>query len=141
MHNKAHEISQNIFGYTRFMKAATRKELNTAWITKIPSVILEQFPFTEGILNSFLAIGIIPGGKENDKARQAVFFTHLNPFGNDLDEEKTHDDQPVPQKVHYQTYWKRNEEAVYWIKLSRAQDQGPQCQETALIVSFLRTEI
>ena len=30
----------------------------------------------------------------------------------------------VPQKVHYQTYWKRNQDAVHWIRLSRAQDQG-----------------
>ena len=32
--------------------------------------------------------GIIPGGKENDKARQAVLLTPLNPFGNDPDNEK-----------------------------------------------------
>ena len=60
----------------------------------------------------------------------------------DPDEEKPHDDNPVLQKVHYKTRWKHNQDAVYWIKLSRAQDQGnllqssltPQCQETALIV-------
>ena len=39
---------------------------------------------------------------------------------------KPHGDHTVPQKVHYQTYWERNQEAVYWIKLSRAQDQGLQ---------------
>ena len=61
--------------------------------------------------------------RETDKARQAVFFTPLNPFGNDRDEEKPHFDYTVPQKVHYETYWKRNQER-YWIKLSRAQDQG-----------------
>ena len=65
--------------------------------------------------------GILLGGKENDKA---VFFTPLNPFGNDPDEEKSHNDYTVPQKVHYKTNWKHNQDAVLWITLSRAQDQG-----------------
>ena len=30
--------------------------------------------------------GIIQGGKESDRARQAVFCTILNPFGNDQEE-------------------------------------------------------
>ena len=59
--------------------------------------------------------GIIPGGKDNDKARQAVFFTPLKTFGNDQDEEEPHDDCTVPRKVHYQTSWKRNQGAKNWI--------------------------
>ena len=34
---------------------------------------------------SILGSGLIPGGIENDKVRQAVFFTPLYPFGNDPD--------------------------------------------------------
>ena len=34
----------------------------------------------------YLVSGLIPGGKENGKVRQAVFFTLLNPLGNDPDE-------------------------------------------------------
>ena len=64
------------------------------------------------------------GRKEIDRARQAVFYTPPNPSGNDPDEKKPHDDYTVPQKVHYETYWKHNQDAVYWIKLSRAQDQA-----------------
>ena len=41
---------------------------------------------------SVLAHGLIPGGKEKDKDRQAVFLTPTNPFGNDLEEDETHDD-------------------------------------------------
>ena len=78
-------------------------------------------------LSIHLGSGIIPGGKENDKARQAVFFTLLHPFGNDPDEEKPHDDCTVPLKVHYHTQWKHNRDAVYWIKYSRPQDQGYRC--------------
>ena len=36
------------------------------------------------------------GRKKSDKARQAVFTTPLNPFGNDPDEQKPHDDHTVP---------------------------------------------
>ena len=35
---------------------------------------------------------LIPGGKEKDKARQAVFLTPTNPSGNDPEEEEPHDD-------------------------------------------------
>ena len=54
---------------------------------------------------SLLGSGLIPGGKENDKSRQAVFFTP-----------QPHDDNADPQKVHYKTFWKHNQDAVYWIK-------------------------
>ena len=67
---------------------------------------------------------ISPGGKENDKERQAVFFTPVNPFGNAPEEEELHFDHTVPQQVHDQTCWKRNQDAVKRVKLSRAQDQG-----------------
>ena len=39
---------------------------------------------------SMLGNGLVPGGKEKDKARQAVKLT--NPFGNDPEEEAPHDD-------------------------------------------------
>ena len=79
-----------------------------------------------GVPNLFFVSGQIPGGKESDKARQGVFFTLLDPFGNKPDEEKPHDDYTVPQKVHKncKTFWKHNQHAVSWMILSRAQDQG-----------------
>ena len=46
----------------------------------------------------------------------------------------------VPQKVHYHSHWKRNQDAVYWIKLSIALDQGLQFWQTkshAIIVHSL----
>ena len=39
-----------------------------------------------------LGNGLIPGGKEKDKARQAVFPTPTNPFGTDPEEGEPHDD-------------------------------------------------
>ena len=41
---------------------------------------------------------------------------HFTPFGGDSDEEEPRDDYTVPQKVCYHSYWKRNQDAVYWVK-------------------------
>ena len=58
---------------------------------------------------------MIPGGKEKDRVRQAVFLSPLNPFGKDPEEEKLRFDYTVPQKVPDET-------RVYWVRLSKAQD-------------------
>ena len=83
-----------------------------------------QYIFHLGIswnLQSILRSGLIPGRKENDRARRAVFFVHLNPPGNETDEEEPHFDYPVPQKVHYRpAYWKRNQDPVYWENVQSA---------------------
>ena len=94
-----------------------------------------EFIFQRGCpssIQSILENGLIPGGKESDKGRQTVFFTPLNSFGGDSDEEETGDGHTVPQKVHYQSHWKRNQDAVHWVKLSRAQDQR---------IAFLASEV
>ena len=140
-----------MFGYIWFMKAARTKHSNTAWATRIPCVsqnnsrtlwwysnkaridgLNAYSAQLEGVNTSFtwnfVEFSIHFGRKESDKARQAVFFTPLNPFGNDPDQEKPH------QKVHYQIYWKHNQDAVYWIKLSIAQDQGLQFWQTKSFV-------
>ena len=62
---------------------------------------------------SILGHGLIPGRKEKDKARQAVFPTPTNPFGNDPEEEERHDDNTVPQKVPCGTHWKHDQNAVF----------------------------
>ena len=41
---------------------------------------------------------MILGGKENDRAPQAVFFTPLNPFRNDPDAEELHFEYTFPRK-------------------------------------------
>ena len=41
---------------------------------------------------------------------------HFTPFGGDSDEEEPRDDYTVPQKVCYHSYWKRKQDAVYWVK-------------------------
>ena len=39
-----------------------------------------------------LGQGLIPGGKEKDRARQALFLTPTNHFGDDPEEEEPRDD-------------------------------------------------
>ena len=75
-------------------------------------------------LQSILGKGVIPGGKEKDKARQAVFLTPINLFGNDPEEEESHDDFKVPQKTAYVTKWKYDQDAVSWVRLSKALGLG-----------------
>ena len=83
------------------------------------------------IFLSIFGSGIIPGGKEKDRARQAVPPTPLNPFGKDPEEEeKSHFDYKVRQKVLYETRWKQNQDAVYGVRLSAAHDQGLQLWQT-----------
>ena len=55
---------------------------------------------------SVLGSGIIPGGKEKDRARQAVFPTPRILFEKDPEEEKPHFDYTVPQKIPCETRWK-----------------------------------
>ena len=85
---------------------------------------------SSSVFQSILESGVIPGGKEEDKARQAVFLTQLNPSGKDPEEEKPHFDYTVPQKVPDETRWKRNQNAVFWVRLRKAQDQGLQFWQT-----------
>ena len=56
---------------------------------------LKRHTFHRGLSRNFQSIlgnGLIPGGKEKDKARQAVSLTPTNPSGNDLEEEESRDD-------------------------------------------------
>ena len=55
-------------------------------------------------IQSILENGLIPGGHESDKGRQTVFFTPLNPFGGDSDEEEPCDDYTVLQNVHHHSH-------------------------------------
>ena len=72
---------------------------------------------------SFFGSGIIPGGKENhiDKQSSSHFWIHS---------ETTQMKKHFMMKVHTTLIEKRNQDAVFWIKMSRAQDQGLQFWQT-----------
>ena len=94
---------------------------------------LEKYIFHRGFswnFHSVLGNRLVLGGKEKDKARQAVFPTQLNPFRNDPEEEEPHDDYTVPRKVLYASRWKHDQDVVFWIRLSKAKDQGLEFWQT-----------
>ena len=62
------------------------------------------------------------GGKERKEGRQTIFFTPLDPFNSDADEAEAVADTAKPRKVKYQIHWRPEQDAVYWIHLSTAQD-------------------
>ena len=75
-------------------------------------------------IQSILENGLNAGGKQNREGRPTIFFTPLNPFGENPDEE-------VPRDDFIQFLRKCTITAVgnvirmpfYWVKISRAQDQ------------------
>ena len=73
---------------------------------------------------SIAEAGLGAGGKENKEAWQTIFFTPLDPYHSDASEAESSTDFSKPRKVHYQTHWRPEQDAVYWINLSRAQDCG-----------------
>ena len=73
---------------------------------------------------SILQSGLIAGGRASREGRQTVFFTPLNPFGDNPDEERPSDDFSKPREVHYHSKWKTIQDAVCWVNLARAQDKG-----------------
>ena len=86
---------------------------------------------------SIAEAGLVAGGKENEEGRQTIFFAPLDPYHSDAIEVESSTDFSKPRKVHYQTHWKPEQDAVYWINLSRAQDCGLkfwQTQSHAIIV-------
>ena len=68
--------------------------------------------------------GFVAGGKESKEGRQTIFFTPLDPCHSDASEAAVSMDVSNPRKVHYQTHWRPEQDAVYWVNLSRAQDCG-----------------
>ena len=53
-----------------------------------------------------------------------VFFTPLNPSGEDFDEETQDESLAVHRKVHFTNFQKDEQDAVYWVNLVNAQDPG-----------------
>ena len=137
------KISVTKCGYKRSLKAAQRQEWSTEKKTKMEFYvtcerfkgILEVFQSTQnrwvmfftprnwkryifhrGLswnIQSTLGEGLILGGKEEDKARHAVFLTPTNPSGDDSEEERPHDDFTVKKNALHVTKWKYDKNAVH----------------------------
>ena len=150
-------------GFITFSKAATKRDSNVAWIHREIWCIFEQFRYSGGatiqpeLMNHVLSpynwrefiyhrgsvynqVSITKSGpvKESKEGRRPVFFTPLDPFGSDAHEqEEPCEDYSRPRKVHYHSHWRNDQNAVYWVELSRAQDlrfQFWQTKPNAIIV-------
>ena len=75
-------------------------------------------------------IGFVVGGKERKEGRQTIFFTPLDPFNSDADEAPSITEITKPRKVQYQIHLRLEQDAVYWIHLSKAQDAGAEFWQT-----------
>ena len=71
---------------------------------------------------SMAEAGLVAKRKERKEGRQTIFFTPLDPFDSDADEAESITDFKEPRKVHCQIHWRLEQDAVYWIHLSSAQD-------------------
>ena len=72
----------------------------------------------------------IDSRRKGETKSPSVFLTPTNPIGDDPEEEEPHDDFTVPHKAAYATKWKYDQNAVYWIRLSKAQNQGLEFWQT-----------
>ena len=110
------------------------------WITCKSRNKWKQFIYHMGRTRDRYSIedaGLVAGGKESKEGRQAIFLTPLDPYHSDASEAAISMDLSKPRKVHYQTHWKPEQDAVYWVNLSMAQDCGLkfwQTQSHAIIV-------
>ena len=82
------------------------------WIKKVEMVESvsrwREFLFHRGCscdVTTILKAGLIAGGRNNKEGRPTIFFTLLNPVGDNPDEELG-DDLSKPKEVHYHSKWK-----------------------------------
>ena len=63
-------------------------------------------------IQSILENGLIAGGKQSKEGRQTTFFTPLNPFEENPEDEAPSVDITSPRKVHDHSNWKHDQDAV-----------------------------
>ena len=80
---------------------------------------------------SILKSGLVAVGRTIKNGRQTVFFAPPNPiFETEPGEILTSDDFTKPRMEHYRSKWRPSRDAVHWVNLARAQDEGVQCWQT-----------
>ena len=69
-------------------------------------------------MKSILDKDLIAGERDKKGGRPSNFFTPFSLFGEILMREHLASLFRVPRKVHYRSFWKHNQDAVYWLRLS-----------------------
>ena len=113
-------LKKKSVGYTSFVKEAARWDMFKMPYNK------KKYLYHRGCTSSIQSI-LENGLTNNDKPSSSRHLTLLVEIS---DEEEPRDDDTIPQKVHNHNHWKRNQDAVHWVELSRAQDQGLQFWQT-----------
>ena len=90
-------------------------------------------------LNSIVRNGMIPGGKNVKRGRQAVFFTTVNPMEDGNSMEETPRDLTKPRIAPHKNTWKRLQNMVYWCNLKLAQEKGSHFFQTRSHAVVLHT--
>ena len=148
-----HKNYQKTIGFGWLMKAAVRKELSTVWITRIPCVTFEPFKDTLVVfryvhslqlervhLSQRLFVGCsiyfgewIDSGLKGKRPSPTSSLPHtLESFLWKSRWRKLHDDYTIPQKVHDHSDWKRDQDAVYWMRI---------IQSTRSMIAILAIEV
>ena len=65
-------------------------------------------------VTSILQARLIAFERTRKEVRQTVFFTPLDPFGDEAEEE-FNNNLSRPRKVHFQSKWKLHHDTVYWV--------------------------
>ena len=121
------EVSKHSVTYFRAIQG------HTGGITITPQLMKHVICVPQGCSFNinFILENRLSGARRDDKPSSSHLSTL---FGENPDEEALSDDFTMPRKVHYHSNW---QDAVYWSKLSRAQDQGLrfwQTKSSAIIV-------
>ena len=74
-------------------------------------------------LHSIVWTGLIAGGKDEKKGRQAVFLTAVNPMESQ-DHRQTEFNLTKPRIATYEQNWKVHQDTVYWVNVKVAQRKG-----------------
>ena len=69
-------------------------------------------------MNTILQAGLTAGVKDTRQGRLTVFFTPLDPFGAEAEEEYD-DGLSKPRKVHYKNKWKVSQDAAYCFSVKK----------------------
>ena len=73
---------------------------------------------------SILQAGVIAGGRDRKEGRKIVFFTPLDPFGDEAQEEIQQRLIEAEKECTETRNGRPHQDAVYWLQLASAQDKA-----------------
>ena len=96
------------------------------------SIRLEKSNFITEEVNGFFSLfwGVEKFQQKKGGQSSSSCLSDSTESGKDLEEEKPHSDYTVAQKAPYETKWKRNQCAVFRVRLKEAQNQGLEFWQT-----------